>query len=355
MGIILLVDMDYFFAACEERRKPELKGKPVVVGFDPKEGTGRGVVSTCNYEARKFGIHSAMPISSAYRLKPDAVFLPIDYLYYEKISEEVMSLVKTFASKHEQVSVDEIYLDISSKAKGYDDALLYAKKIKEEINSKLNLPCSVGVSVNKLLAKMACEAAKPNGIKLVKQEEARTFLKNMSVGKLQGVGKVTEEKLKSLGYNTIGDIQNADPARLVTNFRNFGQEIYEHARGIDESEIIQEWEAKSIGRERTFDTDTLDKSTIEDKIREIAKEVHSELGAKGFSFKTITTKIRYHDFSEHLKSRSISYYSSDLQTITESAIKLFEGSIDKDKAVRKIGVRVSNFTKQQGQRRILDF
>ncbi len=352
MRIILLIDMDYFFAACEERRKPEIKGKPVIVGFDPKGGTGRGVVSTCNYEARKFGIHSAMPISSAYRLKPDAIFLPIDYKFYEKVSEEVMSLVKTFSSKYEQVSVDEMYLDISDKVNSYDEALLYAKKIKDEINNKLKLPCSVGVSANKLLAKMACEAAKPNGIRLVKPEEAKTFLKNMPVGKLHGVGKVTEEKLKSLGYNTIGDIQKTDPERLALHFRSSGQDIYNSANGVDESEVLEYSEVKSISRERTFDEDTAEKTKIEEKLKEISKEVFEELKEKDFYFKTVTVKIRYSDFTEHLKSRSLLHPTNNLDQIINTAIKLWEQSTEDKRKIRKLGVRVSTLSKRKGQKTI---
>ncbi|MEM0074516.1 MAG: DNA polymerase IV, partial [Candidatus Micrarchaeaceae archaeon] len=176
MRLILLIDMDYFFAACEELRRPEIKEKPVVVGADPKNGTARGVVSTCNYIARRYGIHSGMPISMAYRLKPDAVFLPVDDAYYENMSSKVMTIIKKYADRFEQASIDEAFVDVSESAEDYAGALKIANAIKEEIRNSLGLPCSIGIGPSKLIAKMACEAAKPNGIKLVKESEAKNFI-----------------------------------------------------------------------------------------------------------------------------------------------------------------------------------
>ncbi len=354
MRLILLIDMDYFFVACEELRHPEIKGKPVIVGFDPKEGRGRGVVSTCNYEARKFGIHSAMPISIAYRIKPDAIFLPIDYAYYEKVSKSVVELAKRYSQKCEQVSIDEVFLDVSEKIKDYDGASEYAKEIKRAISDELHLPCSIGVSVNKLLAKMACEAAKPNGIKLVKQEGAKAFLRDIPIGKLYGVGQKTEERLKAMGYKTIGDVADSNSSRLSQVFKNFGNEIYNSANGIDDSEIIENWEVKSIGRERTFEEDTAEKTQIEEKIKEVSKEVFEELKAQNFYFKTVTVKIRYSDFTEHLKSKSLLHPSNDLQTIIDTAIKLFEQSAEEGRKVRKIGVRTSTLSERKGQKKIFN-
>lgn len=355
MRIILLIDMDYFFAACEELRHPEIKGKPVIVGFDPKGGKGRGVVSTCNYEARKLGIHSAMPISMAYRLKPDAIFFPIDYEYYEKVSHTIMNLIKTYSQECEQVSVDEIYIDISSKVKDYAEATRYAWEIKDNIKAELGLPCSIGISTNKLMAKMACEAAKPNGVKVIKKEEAKEFLRDMPIGKLHGVGRKTEERLKAMGFEKIGDIADYNPSKLANISRASGYDIYKSANGIDESEVLQDLEVKSIGRERTFDDDTTNRQIIEDKIREVTNEVFIELSTKKLYFKTITIKIRYYDFTEHLKSKSLFYYSNDKQIIVNTATKLFENFAEDGKKIRKIGVRVSNFIEQEGQKKIRDF
>ncbi|MEM3228470.1 MAG: DNA polymerase IV, partial [Candidatus Micrarchaeaceae archaeon] len=186
MRIIMLIDMDSFFVACEELRRPEIRGKPVIVGADPKGGSGRGVVSTASYEARKYGIRSGMPISAAYRLKKDAIFLPVDEPYYESVSEKVMAVIRGFSEKFEQVSVDEAYIDVSEKIKDYDSAMAYAKSIKERMLKETGLRCSIGIGPNKLIAKMACEASKPDGIKLVKEDEAKKFLADMPIEKLYG-------------------------------------------------------------------------------------------------------------------------------------------------------------------------
>ncbi|MGI0141350.1 MAG: DNA polymerase IV [Candidatus Micrarchaeales archaeon] len=355
MRIIMLIDMDYFFAACEELRHPEYKERPLVVGSDPKGGTARGVVSTCNYLARKYGIHSAMPISMAYRLKKDAVFLPVDYAYYEKMSNAVMHILKSFSTKFEQVSVDEAFIDVTGRIDGYDQALDYARKIKDSIKSEIGLPCSIGVSSNKLIAKMACEAGKPDGIKLVKEEDATKFLAPLAVGKLYGVGNKTKERLEAMGLKTVGDLAKANAANLVGSLGIFGAELYRSANGQGEESITENYEIKSIGRERTFETDTTDREKIIAQIKSIAAEVLEDVSKQGVSFKTITVKIRYHDFSEHLKSKSMSHYSEELEEIVENAIKLFDASVEKGELIRKIGVRVSSFAKRKGQKKMKDF
>lgn len=347
--------MDYFFAACEELRHPEYKTKPLVVGADPKGGTARGVVSTCNYLARKFGIHSAMPISMAYKLKKDAIFLPVDYSYYEKMSSQVMEIIKGFAFKFEQVSIDEAFADISTKVKDYAEALEYAKRVKEAIRLQTGLPCSIGIGPNRVIAKMACEAGKPDGIKLVKQDDAKAFLSPMKVGRLYGVGKKTEERLESLGYKTIGDLARANLVNLVESFGAFGAEIYRSANGEGDDEIVENYEIKSIGRERTFESDTSDRKKIAEKIESISKEVAEEVKKQGVFFKTVTVKIRYSDFSEHLKSKSISHYTDDLSEMLETAQRLFDQAVEPERAIRKVGVRVSGFGKSKGQKKIRDF
>ncbi|MDE1870364.1 MAG: DNA polymerase IV [Candidatus Micrarchaeota archaeon] len=355
MKIIMLIDMDYFFAACEELRHPEYKNKPLVVGADPKGGTARGVVSTCNYLARKYGIHSAMPISTAYRLKSDAIFLPVDYPYYEKMSNQVMQILKSFSAKFEQVSIDEAFIDVSGKIDGFGQAVEYAKKIKGFIKNETGLPCSIGISSNRLMAKMACEAGKPDGVKMVMEEEAEKFLAPMPVGKLYGVGKKTKERLESMGYKTIGDLARANTVNLVSTFGIFGAELYRSAKGQGEDVLVENYEIKSIGRERTFESDTVDREIIVAQIRSIANEVFEEVKKEKVSFKTVTVKIRYFDFSEHLRSKSIGHYSDELEDIVENSIKLFDSYAEKNEPIRKIGVRVSGFSKQGGQKSMKEF
>ena len=355
MKIIMLVDMDCFFAACEELRHPEYREMPLVVGADPKGGTARGVVSTCNYPARKFGIHSAMPISVAYRLKKDAIFLQVDYPYYESMSGRVMQLVKPFSAKFEQVSIDEAFMDVTGKVGTFEQAVEYAKKLKGSIKGEIGLPCSIGIGSNRLMAKMACEAAKPDGVRLIKEEDAARFLSPLPVGKLYGIGKKTAERLKAMGFKTVGQLAKANAVNLVSNFGVFGAELYRSANGQGDDGIVENYEIKSIGRERTFESDTTDRERVIAQIKSIANEVYGEVGKQGVSFRTVTVKIRYHDFSEHLKSKSIGHYSDELGEISENAVRLFDAYVDRDKPIRKIGVRVSGLLKRKGQRKMRDF
>ena len=354
MRLILLVDMDYFYAACEELRNPSLKDKPVVVGADPKSGKGRGVVSTANYIARKYGIRSGMPISIAYKLKPDAVYLPVDEKYYEEISNRIMAFLKSFATKFEQVSVDEAFLDISGRANNYDEAYVYAKKIKDSIASDFGLPCSVGIGTSKLIAKMACEAAKPNGIKLVRGDEAKEFLAPLPLEKLYGVGKKSAERLKEMGFKTIGDLASANKQLLINEFGSFGLEIYEHANGIDNDEIVESYEIKSIGREHTFEQDTESIDEIAKAINMLADEVIEEVRRQGFFFKIVTLKVRNERFEEHLHSKNLGYYTQDIERLKKAALKLMEENMQNEK-VRKIGLRVSGLAKSSGQKRIENY
>ncbi len=355
MRIIMLIDMDYFFAACEELRRPDIKDKPVVVGADPKKGNGRGVVSTCNYVARKYGIHSGMPISMAYRLKPDAVFLPLDEPYYESLSEKVMGIIRSHADKFEQASIDEAFIDVSKRISSYDEAFELAKEIKEEIKEKTGLPCSIGIGPSKLIAKMACEAAKPNGIKVVKEDETKAFISDMPIGKLYGVGKKTAEKLESLGYKKVSDVANANPMKLMDIFGVYGIDLYKAANGIDESEVEESYEVKSIGREKTFEKDTRSIEELEKAIRDMSAEIVQDVKRQGFAFSTVSIKLRFSDFDEHIKSKSLNYSTDSEQEIEKSAIELLNEYYDKEKLVRKIGVRVSGLKPFKGQKKLAAF
>ena len=355
MRLIALVDMDYFFAACEELRSPEIKGKPVVVGADPKGGAGRGVVSACNYVARKYGTRSGMPISMAYRLKRDAIFLPVDYDYYEAESKKVMTIIKAHADRFEQVSVDEAFADVSTRTGDYQKAVEVATEIKEEINKKLGLPCSVGVGTNKLIAKMACEDAKPNGVKLVREEEASGFLSEKPVGDLYGVGRKMNEKLRAMGYIKIGDLAKANVMDLVEEFGSYGTDIYHYANGNDDSEVQENYEVKSIGREKTFEVDTDDVRIVSAAIWDMSREVAAEVRKGGFAFKVVTLKVRYPNFEEHMRSRSLSHRSDKVEEIAGSSLELFGKYVEKGEKVRKVGVRVSNLVRYTGQKRMEEY
>lgn len=347
----MLIDMDYFFVACEEIKRPELKTRPTIVGAEPKEGRGRGVVMTCNYVARKFGIHSAMPISMAYKIKPDAEYLPMDYSYYEKKSNEVLSIIKEFATLVEQVSIDEFFIDVSDKITGYEAALVYAEEIKAAVREKAKLPCSIGISSTKIIAKMACEKAKPNGVKLVRDEEAKAFLAPLPVGELYGVGKKTEEKLQGMGYKTIGELSKANIMGLMNEFGSLGVELHNSANAVDGSEVVENYEVKSMGREYTFEHDTKNDEEVIKSIKDLAEQAGKEVESKKLSFKGVTLKLRYADFTEHLHSKSIRP-TNNREEIAKNAIELYKENVDKSKKVRKLGVRISGFTDYKSQKRL---
>ena len=297
--------MDSFYASMEEREHPEFKGKPVVVGSDPKEGKGRGVVSTSNYEARKFGIHSAMPISTAFRLCPDAFYVRPDFKLYIETSSRIMKILRKYAEKFEQWGLDEAFFDVSSKIKDFEAAKILAQKIKKEIHKSENLTCSIGVGPNKLIAKIASDYKKPDGLTVVKKNEAKSFLSPMSVRKLLWVGKKTEARLNKMGIKTIGDLAAFDLQRLVNRFGVAGIQYYQFAHGIDHSQIGKRGKTKSIGRETTFETNTDDQDIINFTLNKLAKSIQKTVSNRKLLFKTITIKVRYENFETHIHAKKL--------------------------------------------------
>ncbi len=352
MRTIMLIDMDYFYVACEELRHPEIGDKPAIVGTDPKGGQGRGVVMTCNYKAREFGIRSGMPISAAYKANPNAIYLPVDFKYYDEVSKKIMDVIRPFAEKFEQVSVDEAFIDVSKKISSYEEAQDYAKKIHDEVLSKVGIKCSIGIGPNKLISKMACEKAKPNGIKLVREEEVKAFLADMDVGKMYGIGGKTAERLKKMGYSTVDQLAKANKMKMIENFGVWGNELVNNANGVDDREIVENWEVKSMSREFTLEKNTSDDSEIGKAIEYLGNEVIKDLTTQQVSFRTLTLKLRYGDFTEHILSKSIRV-NSDVTTLIDTAKKLYRENVNHEKKVRKIGVRVSNLTNFKGQKKII--
>jgi len=342
--IILHVDMDYFFAQIEERENPQFKGKPVVVGADPKGGKGRGVVSTANYEARKFGIKSGMPISKAYQLCPNAIFLPVNIELYQKVSDEIMGIVKKYSPLYEIVSLDEAYLDISF-CKNWKEAENLGKKLKKEIFEKEKLTCTVGIGPNKTVAKLAAEKVKPNGLKVVKPDEVEKFLDPLDVDDLPGIGPKTAEKLRAIGVNKIFELKKLSKEKLKEMFGKVGERIWERARGIDEEPVSPEEVIKSIGRQITFERDTRDAKLIFRTFEKLIKEVYEELMQNNFSFKTITVICRFKNFETHTKSETLKKPTKDFEIFKKEAKKLLlKFLIENKKPVRLIGVRVSNLS-----------
>ena len=342
--------MDYFFAQIEERENSRFKGKPVVVGADPKGGKGRGVVSTSNYIARKYGIHSAMPISKAYQLCPNAIFLPVNMKLYENVSRRIMEIIKRYSSQWEIVSLDEASLDLSyvfrdrkkcSIDEIWEKAEGIAKNLKKEIFEKEKLTATVGIGPNKLIAKMASEKAKPNGLLVIKPNQVKKFLELLDIEDLPGIGPKTAERLRALDVNKIKDLKKLSKTKLREMFGKVGEVIFDRARGIDEEPVTSEEIIKSIGKEHTFERDTRDPEIIFETFERLISEVYEELSSAGFSFRTITVICRFSGFETHTKSKTLKEPTQDLKILKKEAKRLLlKFLIENSKLLRLIGLRI---------------
>jgi DNA polymerase IV (DinB-like DNA polymerase) len=351
--IIFHIDMDHFFTAVEEREHPEYKGKPVIVGANPREGKGRGVVSTCNYEARKFGVRSGMPISRAWKLCPEAIYLPVNYELYVKVSNEIMDKLREYSEKFEQWGIDEAFLDVTSKVKDYAEAEALARLIKKELYESEKLTCSIGIGPNKLVAKIASDIQKPDGLTIVRENETESFLAPLPVRKLLWVGRKTEQKLETLGIKTIGDLARYDPTVLVETFGVMGTQIYLMAHGIDKSEVEERGEIKSISRDITFEEDTSDFNLIISTLDRLSEEVCNDVLRQNLYFKTVTIKVRYENFETHTHSRTLPLITNRLQDLRKISKELIQSYLRLDRKVRLIGLRVSNFASTEKQKTLI--
>jgi DNA polymerase IV (DinB-like DNA polymerase) len=356
--IIMHLDMDAFFAAVEEKRRPRLRGLPVVVGADPKGGKGRGVVATANYKAREYGIRSAMPISKAWQLakeaefygKPKVVFVEADFREYSSISRRIMTYLSTIGRAFEQTSIDEAYLDVSHLS-NYHVATKVAQEIKDYILRQEKLTCSIGIAPNKMLAKIASDICKPNGLKVVFPEEAQNFLDPLPVRKIPGIGPKTEAVLKDIGVRSVLDLRNLSKAKLCELFGKWGEEMWESARGIDDDKLTSEREVKSVGLQQTLEKDTLNAPELISLLVKLSKEVYQDAIKSGGAFRTLSIMVRFEDFKT--KTRSYTSYRefSDKDEFASEALKLFLPFLDgreneKRKKIRLLGVRALNFIRQ---------
>jgi DNA polymerase IV (archaeal DinB-like DNA polymerase) len=350
--IVLHVDMDSFFASVEVREKPELAGLPVVVGSDPKKG--RGVVSTCSYEARKYGIHSAMPISKAYKLCPDCAFLPVNMPLYKQVSTNVMAILRGFADKFEQVSVDEAYL-VPFDINNFDDAVLCAHRIKDEVKIREGITCSLGIGSNKLIAKIASGYQKPDGLTVVRPEEVREFLFPLPVSEIPGIVRKTTEILKEMGITKVEELANYKVQVLNQRFGKMGILMKQRANGIDLEEVEEREGVKSISRHITFDEDTDDPEVINKCLETLADSVHGNLMKHRFLFRTITIIVRFEDFTTYTRAKTVSSWTNDINVIKKTAIELLSEFLDRKK-LRLVGVGVSKLRGiDEKQTLILDF
>lgn len=333
--------MDAFFAAVEQKRHPELIGKPVVIGGDGNP-TKRGVVSTASYEARKYGIHSAMPLQQAYRLCPEAVFLSVDYDEYMKVSEKVKDVLRSFTPLVEDVGIDEAFLDITDLDMESEEI---TNMIKERIRKETGLTCSIGIGPNKLLAKIASDMKKPDGLTIISPADIKKLIWPLPVRKLWGVGPKTERRLKDIRITTIGDLASIPLEKLIGYFGlSYGNYLYEASRGTDESPVITYWEPKSMSRETTFQRDTDNWNVIAKNLAELSRDVVDSMKESGYKGKTVTIKIRFSDFETHTRAKTLEDFIDSLEIIRKAAFEAL-GKIELKKRVRLIGVRVSSLQK----------
>ena len=353
MRVIFHLDMDHFYTAVEERERPEIKGKPVVVGSDPKEGKGRGVVSTSNYEARASGVRSGMPIFQAWQLCPRAVYLPPNFPLYIRVSDEIMAIARKYAGRFEQWGIDEAFLDVSDKVSSYAEVEALARQIKQEIKEKEGLTASIGVGPNKLVAKVASDFQKPDGLTVVKETEVEKFLAPLPVRKLLWVGRKTEAKLKELGVNTIGDLARYDPTALSSMFGAAGLQMHLMAKGIDRSEVEERMGVKSISHETAFEEDTADTTIIFQALDALCEDVLKETIDQQLLFKTVTVKIRYQGFETHTRSKTLPFLTNRLRDLQKTVNELLFANLGKERKVRLIGVRVSSLVSGEKQRTLV--
>jgi DNA polymerase-4 len=346
---IIHIDMDAFFAAVEQRDFPELKGKPVIVGGQPNS---RGVVAACSYEARKYGIHSAMPSSQAYRLCPSAIFRKPRFDVYRQTSLVIRKIFYSFTDLVEPASLDEAYLDVSQCAINNGSATLIAKDIKQKIKLQTRLIASAGVSYNKFLAKIASDMDKPDGLFLITPEQAETFIEDLAIRKFHGIGKATEAKMIQLGISNGKDLKQLSLPSLKQNFGKTGLYYYNIARGIDQRPIRTNRPNKSIGVETTFQQDILNTDKIIHQLLELLQQALEKTAAKNFNARTLTIKIKYHDFEQITRSRTLAnpiINNSAAKYLLEELINTTE--VGKRK-VRLLGITLSSLEKQTNYRQM---
>ncbi|MDH4153805.1 MAG: DNA polymerase IV [Nitrospira sp.] len=353
MRIVGHLDMDAFFAAIEERENSSLCGLPIVVGADPRDGKGRGVVSTANYKAREYGIHSALPISKAWRLseaarksgQSPATFLPVRMERYAEVSTHVMETLRRFIFLVEQASIDEAYFDLSS-CESYTFAEEICRKIKAAIREEERLTASVGIGPNKLIAKIASGMHKPDGLTVVREADAAVFLAPLPVRTIPGIGPKTEAELTKIGVKTIKDMRRFSLEELRAMFGKRGLDFHDKMHGRDETPVEENYETKSIGEQETFEQDTGDSQFLVGRLQALCQDVMHRVAAEGFThFHRAVLTVRFADFETHSRSHTLASPICDPKVLEEEATKLFVPFLDQrenphGKLIRLLGVRV---------------
>ncbi len=326
-------------------------GKPLVVGADPKSGRGRGVVTSCSYEARKFGVRSGMPISQAYKLcpPPTGIYVRPDFRLYGETSERVMSILRGFADKFEQTSIDEAFLDVSDRCKTFDDGRELALKMKEQVMAKEGLTTSIGVAPNKSIAKMASEMEKPDGLTVVRPEKVKEFLTPLPVEKISGVGKKTTQFLHGVEIETIGQLSQVPAKKLTDWFGKGGVWLWAIASGLEETPVEERPLRKSISVEQTFEHDVRNRALAREALDALEDEVHERLLNEGLMFRTVGIKVRFEGFATFTRERTHTGYADDTGVISEYVKTLFREFERDPRKIRLVGVRLSDLRPAEGK------
>ncbi|WP_161879469.1 DNA polymerase IV [Alkalibacterium sp. MB6] len=337
---VIHIDMDAFYASVEMRENPSLKGKPVIIARHPKETGGKGVVATANYEARTYGIHSAMSAQKAFELCPQGVFIPANFTLYREVSEHMHRIFKRYTDRIQPLSLDEAYLDVTENFINQKSATIIARQIQEDINRELNLTCSAGVSYNKFLAKLASDYKKPNGITVIPPDKAQEFLWEMPIEAFHGVGEKSVEKMHGMAIFNGRDLYEKDELTLVQAFGKMGHSLYQKVRGIDDSEVKNDREPKSVGKETTFSEHLTTENEVVQSLRSLAQKVMINLKRKQKHGKIVVLKIRYEDFETYTRRKSFPDYIRDEEELFQVALSIWEEEND-SRGIRLLGITVT--------------
>ncbi|MBS57673.1 MAG: DNA polymerase IV [Chloroflexi bacterium] len=357
--IILHLDLDYFYAQIEESRKPDIKNKPVVVCQYSGRSEDSGAVATTNYIARKFNVKSGLPIKTAKKLlqNTDSVFIAANHELYESVSEAIMNIIRRYSDKFEQLSIDEACIDISNKTNNdYQSASTYGNELKKEIKTLENLTCSIGIGPNKLISKMAADSNKPNGTTVILPDKVKDFLFPQKVNKLYGIGPKTNTKLAEFNITTIEDLANSERTVLIDEFgQKFGVYLHDSANGIDNEEV-KDKPADQIGRIVTLKEDTRDFDLISQSIDNLSKDISNQTIDKKITFKTVSITAIMEDLTIYQRSKSFEIFQNSNDIIVATSKELLRNFLSQEsRKLRRIGVRVSNFSQTKGQTNLFDF
>jgi len=344
--MIIHVDMDAFYASVEMREQPGLAELPVIVGGSAQ---ARGVVAAANYAARKYGIHSAMPVAQASRLCPKLVRLPVRMALYVEVAKQIREIFHRYTPEIEPLSLDEAFLDVTASERLFGDAVSIGHKIKNDIARELSLVASVGIAPSKFVAKIASDIDKPDGFVVIRADEVQAFLDPLPIGRLWGVGKVTGTEFERLGIHTVRQVRQQPLEALQYRFGKFGEQIWNLAQGIDPRKVMTDSRAKSISNETTFAVDISDRNLLRNYLLELTEQVAFRLRQQGFYARTVQIKLRFSDFKTITRSMSLAAHTQTTQELWKVARGLLDKALDgKARAIRLLGIGAGNLSRQTG-------